>query len=323
MIIVTGGAGFIGSNLIAGLNRKGIDDILVVDSLQNGHKFRNLRGLQLSDYVDKEDFLGLLDAGGLGGKRIDAVFHQGACTDTMEWDGRYMLNNNYEFSKKVLLFCSPGKIPFIYASSASVYGKGDGGFREDPNGGNEYPLNVYAYSKHLFDSWVLRRMGGSGHQVAGLRYFNVFGPNEMHKGRMASMVYQVYRQIEERGYVELFKGADGVPDGGQKRDFVYVEDVVRVNLFLFEHREVSGIFNCGTGQARSFNDVAGILISLMGKGETRYIPFPEALKDTYQSFTEADISSLRRAGYDEPFNPLEDSLECYLHILQGNGGYLF
>ena len=322
MIIVTGGAGFIGSNLIAGLNSKGLKDILVVDSLFKGAKYRNLRGLKFSDYIDKDDFFSLLDSGSLEGKKIDAVFHQGACTDTMEWDGRYMLRNNYEFSRKVLLFCSPRKIPFIYASSASVYGKGDGGFREEPEGGNEYPLNVYAYSKHLFDSWVLGNISSIECQVAGLRYFNVFGPQEMHKGRMSSMIYQTYRQIEEKGFVELFEGTGGFRDGGQKRDFIYVEDVVRVNLFLFEHREVSGIFNCGTGQARSFNDVAGILISLMGKGEIRYIPFPEGLEDTYQSFTEADLYRLRRTGFNEPFESLEYTLGCYLNILQGNGGYL-
>lgn len=323
MIIVTGAAGLVGSNVVAGLNEKGYTDILAVDDLSEGIKYRNLRGLRIADYMDREDFLAEIESGCFKGKPIEAVFHQGACTDTMEWDGKYMLRANFEFSKKLLGFCETTGIQFIYASSASVYGKGDKGFVEDSEGKNEYPLNVYAYSKHLFDSWLRRNWDGLNIQVAGLRYFNVFGPQEMHKGAMASMVYQTYRQLKEKGFVKLFEGTDGYSDGEQKRDFVFVKDVVRVNLFLLEHPEVSGIFNCGTGEARSFNDVAKTLIGLLGQGEIRYVPFPESLRSTYQSFTEADLTRLRATGFQGEFRPLEETVKDYFRHLENHDGYLF
>ena len=323
MIIVTGAAGFIGSNLVAGLNAVGYTDILAVDDLADGARFRNLRGLKIADYLDRRDFLEMVEKGVCADIGIKAVFHQGACTDTMEWDGQYMLRNNFEYSKKLFCFCDKNRIPFIYASSASVYGKGESGFSEDPQGKNEYPLNVYAFSKHLFDSWLRARWAGLTCQVVGLRYFNVFGPQEMHKDKMASMVYRTYLQLKENGFVDLFDGTDGFPAGGQKRDFIYVRDVVRVNLFFLENPHISGIFNCGTGKSRSFNDVAGTLISLIGKGEIRYIPFPETLQGTYQSFTEADMSRLRNAGFTGEFMPLEETISEYYHFLQETEGYLF
>jgi len=322
MIVVTGAAGFIGSNLVAGLNAAGHTDILAVDDLAEGARFRNLRGLRIADYADSADFMKMIDGGLPRGTRIEAVLHQGACTDTMEWDGRYMLGNNFEYGKKLLRFCDSFRIPFIYASSASVYGKGESGFAEDAEGRNEYPLNVYAWSKHLFDAWLRAQSRGLRCQAVGLRYFNVFGPQEMHKGRMASMVYRTYIQLREKGFVELFEGTDGFPAGEQKRDFIHVSDVVRVNLFFLEHPEISGIFNCGTGKARSFNDVAKTLISLMGRGEIRYVPFPENLRGTYQSFTEADTARLVGAGFGEGFRPLEEAVGDYYRFLEDREGLL-
>jgi len=304
MIIVTGGAGFIGSNLVHALNAQGRDDVLVVDDLKRGEKFRNLVDLRVADYLDKDDLLTLLDTGDAKLADVEVVFHQGACSTTTEWDGRYMMRNNYEYSKRVLAWCLARQRPLIYASSAAVYG-GNQIFAEDP--ANERPLNVYGYSKLLFDQYV-RRLPPAGSQVAGLRYFNVYGPREDHKGTMASVAYHFHLQNRAAGQVRLFQGADGYGDGEQRRDFVYVRDVVEVNLWLWRHPEVAGIFNVGTGQAQTFNEVARAVLAHRGSGEIEYIPFPETLKGKYQSFTQADLTNLRAAGYEEPFASLEEGI---------------
>jgi len=321
MIIVTGGAGFIGSNLVAGLNSRGLDDILVVDSMGNSGKFKNLRGLEFSDYLEKGEFREALVKGLFDKKKIEAVFHQGACSDTLNTDGRYMIENNYRYSRDLLDFCLKRAVPFIYASSASVYGLGKKGFREEAE--CEFPLNLYAFTKHLFDRHVRKVLPRAKSQVAGLRYFNVFGPQEAHKGRMASMVFHAFHQVRNTGKVKLFEGSDGYGPGQQRRDFVFVDDAVKVNLFFLEHPDVSGIFNCGTGKSRTFSDLAMAVINAMGRGTVEYIPFPDDLKGKYQSFTEADLANLRSCGYTEPFENLDVAVKRYVKLLFEKDGYLF
>lgn len=311
MIIVTGGAGFIGSNLIAGLNQRGRSDILVVDDLRQGEKFINLADLQIEDYLDKADFLARTrDRENFA---ADALFHQGACSVTTEWDGQYMMRNNFEYSKKLLHYCLHREIPFIYASSAAVYGAGRG-FREEP--GCERPLNVYAYSKLLFDQYVRKALPAARTQIAGCRYFNVYGPREQHKNEMASVVYHLRRQWLESAKIRLFGACGNCEAGEQRRDFIHVSDTVAVNLWLFDHPKVSGIFNVGTGKSRSFNAMAHCVLDHYGKGELEYIAFPDHLKGHYQSFTEADISLLRKAGYEAGFTALEDGVRAYLDYLE-------
>jgi len=321
LIIVTGGAGFIGSNLVAGLNGKGIDDILVVDHVGRSEKYKNLRGLGFSDFIDRDDFRELVRRGAFKGKRIRALFHQGACSDTLNTDGDYMLDNNYRYSRELLDLAVAEGFPFIYASSASVYGSGGNGFREEP--GCEFPLNLYAFSKLLFDNYVRHKLPTAGSQVVGLRYFNVFGPQEAHKGKMASMVFHAYNSIIADGTIRLFEGSGGYGPGEQRRDFLAVEDAVKVNLFFMEHPEKSGIFNCGTGKSRSFQDLADSVIRSVGKGRVEYIPFPEEMKGKYQGYTKADLSRLRSAGFVAGFTPLEEAVERYVALLERNGGYLF
>jgi len=320
MIVVTGGAGFIGSNLVKNLNDKGIEDILIVDHLKDSAKMENLRGLQFIDYQDKSRFLSRIEHGGAGIGAIDAIFHIGACSDTMESDGAYMMETNYEYSKILLHHCLAGGIPFHYSSSASVYGNGEKGFREDP--ACEHPLNVYAYSKFLFDNYVRRLKPPVGSQVVGLRYFNVFGPQENHKGRMASIAFQLYNQLKKDGVARLFAGTDGYGDGEQRRDFICVQDVVRVHLFLWEQMNVSGVFNCGTGTAHTFNAMAQALIDRLGFGRIEYVPFPATLAGKYQSFTQADTTRLRAAGWDQEFTPLPKAVAEYCDCLESTGGYL-
>lgn len=311
MFIVTGGAGFIGSNIVRALNAQGVDEILVVDDLEDSRKFINLRDCKIWDYMDKREFRGVLEERKFNAK-VHVILHQGACSDTMESDGRYMMENNFSYSKALLHYAVEHRIPFVYASSAAVYGSG-GSFTEEP--ANEKPLNIYGYSKLLVDQYVRRIMPTAESTVVGLRYFNVYGPNEAHKGRMASMVYQVYRQLKDKGIAKLFQGSDGYAHGEQRRDFVYVDDVADVNLFFALGPPRKGIFNVGTGHSRSFNDMANIWISLLGFGEITYIPFPDELKGKYQSFTEADISALRRAGYEKPFTSLEEGIARYYKVL--------
>ncbi|MEO5377835.1 MAG: ADP-glyceromanno-heptose 6-epimerase [Magnetococcus sp. DMHC-6] len=309
MFIVTGGAGFIGANLIAELNRRGITQILVVDNLKNSIKFRNLIDLKFDDYLDKHDFLNRIQEGDFDQASIQAIFHQGACSDTMEYDGSYMMENNYNYSKILFHFAIANKIPFIYASSAATYGASIQ-FSEDQK--NEGPLNIYGYSKLLFDRYVQRHLPDLDSPVSGLRYFNVYGPREHHKGRMASMVYQLRHQLQTTSIAPLFEGSGGYGPGEQRRDFIFVNDVAQVNLFLAEGPLKKGIFNVGTGTSRPFNDIAHILIAHLGLGTIQYKPMPDTLKDKYQSFTEAEITRLRATGYDLPFTTLEEGIRATL-----------
>jgi ADP-L-glycero-D-manno-heptose 6-epimerase len=320
---VTGGAGFIGANIVKGLNDRGIDDIVVVDNLEKGDKFRNLTDCELADYVDKREFLNLLRQGKFA-RKIKAVFHEGACSDTMEHNGVYMMNNNYEYSKALLHVCQEKKIPYLYASSAAVYGGGRI-FKETRE--HEAPLNVYGYSKFLFDQYVRRMWAKRTAQIVGFRYFNVYGDREQHKGRMASVAFHHFNQFRDTGKVRLFEGCDGYGNGEQKRDFVSVEDVVAVNLFFLDHPKKSGIFNLGTGRAQPFNDIAVSVVNtlraakgmshltlaeMQQQGLVEYISFPEALRGKYQSFTQADISALRKAGYKKAFLTVEEGVERYM-----------
>lgn len=308
MYVVTGGAGFIGSNLVKSLNRRGITDVLVVDDLTDGTKFKNIVDCEIVDYLDKNVFLDkLTDNHYL--KKIKTIFHEGACSTTTEWNGRYMMENNYEYSKRLLHACMDSQIPLIYASSAAVYGLTPT-FLESSD--YESPLNVYGYSKLQFDRYVRKLLPVSSSQIVGLRYFNVFGPRESHKGAMASVMYHFNNQLKSQGIVKLFKGCDHYGDGEQRRDFIYVDDVVNVNLWFLENPHISGIFNVGTGQSRSFNDVAKAVIDYHGHGKIEYVPFPDHLKGYYQSFTEADINLLKSHGFDEPFTSLEEGIQQYL-----------
>jgi ADP-L-glycero-D-manno-heptose 6-epimerase len=325
-IVVTGAAGFIGSNLVKALNAHGAHDVLAVDDLKQGDKFANLVDCDIADYLDKDVFIDSLLNGAFDGG-IAAVLHQGACSDTTESDGRYMLRNNYEYSKRLLDFCREEDAPLIYASSAAVYGAGPE-FREDP--ACETPLNVYGYSKALFDHYLRRNWSARSAQVVGLRYFNVYGERERHKGRMASVALHFFDQYRAEGRVRLFKGSGGFGDGEQKRDFISVEDVVRANLFFLDHPDKSGIFNIGTGRAQSFNDVAVATVNvcrrhagqlpltlqqMQAQQVIEYIPFPADLIGKYQSYTEADISALRGAGYTTPFMSVEEGVARYVEKL--------
>ena len=312
MIIVTGGAGFIGSNLVLGLNQRGYDDILVVDHLTNGVKYKNLVDCQIADYLDRELFLEKLQQGFFCAEQVEAIFHQGACSTTTEWDGRYMMENNYEYSKELFHYCQQHEIPFIYASSAAVYGD-DNNFKEEL--AYEGPLNVYGYSKFQFDQFIRRFQSQLTAQVVGLRYFNVYGPREAHKGSMASVAFHLNNQIKESDSIRLFEGCDGYADGEQRRDFVYVGDVVDINLWFLDNPQVSGIFNTGTGRSQTFNDVANAVIAYHQRGKIEYIPFPEHLKGCYQSFTEANLEALRASGCDHQFKSVEEGVRLYMEWL--------
>ncbi|NOQ36074.1 MAG: ADP-glyceromanno-heptose 6-epimerase [Methylococcaceae bacterium] len=312
MIIVTGGAGFIGSNLVLGLNELGYDDILVVDNLTNGIKYKNLVDCKITDYLDKQSFLEKLENGFFRSQKIDAIFHQGACSTTTEWDGRYMMENNYEYSKSLFHYCQEHKIPFIYASSAAVYGA-DANFKESLE--FESPLNVYGYSKFQFDQYIRQFQGKLSSQVIGQRYFNVYGPREEHKGSMASVAYHLNNQIKESDKLRLFEGCDGYGNGEQRRDFIYVGDVVDINLWFLDNPNVSGIYNVGTGRSQTFNDVANSVIAYHNRGEIEYIPFPEHLKGCYQSYTEANLERLRIVGCDYQFKTVEQGVALYMEWL--------
>jgi len=303
MLIVTGGAGFIGSNLVHALNARGRDDILVVDDLTDGRKFANLAGARIADYLDRAEFRERIAAGGDFGP-VEAVFHQGACTDTTEWNGQYMLDQNFAVSKMLFGWCQARGVPLIYASSAAIYGSGDD-FREDAP--DPRPLNVYGWSKLLFDQWLARQVARTARTV-GLRYFNVYGPREAHKGRMASVVHHFDRQLRDTGTVRLFGASHGVGDGEHRRDFVFVGDVVAVNLWAFDSDRADGVYNVGTGQSRSFNDLARAVIAAHGSGRIAYIPMPADLGAAYQAFTEADIARLRHDGFTAGFLPIEDGV---------------
>ncbi|MGD0958766.1 MAG: ADP-glyceromanno-heptose 6-epimerase [Methylomonas sp.] len=312
MIIVTGGAGFIGSNLVLGLNDRGYDEILVVDDLQDGSKYRNLVEARIADYLDKNRFLHDLQQGLFRTLRINAVFHQGACSSTTEWNGQYMMENNYEYSKILFNYCQQHKIPFIYASSAAVYGGGQL-FKEQP--AYEAPLNVYGYSKFQFDQYFRRHFEKLSAQVVGLRYFNVYGPREAHKGGMASVAFHFNNQVKQDGELRLFAGCDGYDDGEQRRDFIYVGDTVDLNLWFLDNPHVSGIFNAGTGRSQTFNEVAHAVIRYHQCGNIRYIPFPEHLQGCYQSFTEANLDNLRAVGNLQQFKSVEEGVQLYMNWL--------
>lgn len=313
MIIVTGGMGFIGSNLVKALNDRGRNDIIVVDDLTDGRKFVNLVDCDYLEYFDKKTFLELVLSGGFDEDEIEVIFHQGACSDTTEWNGQFMMENNFEYTKVLFQFCQERKIQFIYASSAAVYGSGQV-FKEERE--FEAPLNVYGYSKFQFDQYLRFFENDLSAQAVGLRYFNVYGPREQHKGKMASVAYHNYNQIREQGFVKLFDAYDGYGAGEQSRDFIYIDDVVKVNLFFMDHPELSGIFNTGTGRAQPFNDIAKTIIQWAGMGKIEYIPFPEELKGRYQSFTQADISKLRMVGYKGAFKTVEQGVTEYLNWLK-------
>ncbi len=323
-IVVTGAAGFIGSNIVRGLNQRGFKDIIAVDDLTEGDKFRNLADLQIADYVDADDFYDRFSNGAYG--NVETVFHEGACSDTMESDGAYMMRNNYGVSCQLFDACQTQGTRLLYASSAAVYGGSDT-FKESPE--FERPLNVYGYSKLLFDQWVRRKTAmftAQTSQVVGFRYFNVYGPREQHKGRMASVAFHQFNQYKDKGVVKLFGGYDGYGAGEQKRDFVYVDDVVAVNLWFFDHADQSGVFNLGTGRAQPFNDVAlavvqgmteqrASLAQIIENEAVQYIDFPDALKGKYQSYTQADLSNLRASGCDHAFVNVATGVSRYLKHL--------
>ncbi len=320
MIIVTGGAGFIGSNLIQELNRVGEREILVVDNLApsanlSGPKFLNLWGAEYADYMDKVEFRRALAAGVIDGGSVRAILHQGACSNTLEDDGRYMMDNNFTYSKELLEFATGHGIPLVYASTAAVYGLSEG---FTPVAENERPLNVYGYSKLVFDNLVRRRFADTAKPVkstvVGLRYFNVYGPREQHKGRMASVIHHFTKQLKETGTIRMFEGSGGYGDGEQRRDFVFVKDLARINLFFAgllpesPKAPVQAVVNAGTGEARTFQAVAEALMGVHGAGAVEFIPFPGDLKNRYQHFTEADVAGLRAAGYTAAFTTLEEGI---------------
>jgi len=324
--VVTGAAGFIGSNLVKALSDRGITDILAVDDLTNGAKFANLADCDIAEYLDKDEFIERLENGDFDGQ-LSAVLHQGACSDTTEMNGRLMMDANYRYSRRLLDWCISDEVHLIYASSAAIYGA-NREFHETRE--CEAPLNIYGYSKFLFDQLVRRRYEERTAQIVGLRYFNVYGEREAHKGRMASVAHHFFHQYRGADHVRLFTGSGGYGDGEQRRDFVSVEDCVNVNLFFLANPGRSGIFNVGTGAAQSFNDVAVATVNACRKarGESpltltalrerniiQYIPFPEDLKGRYQSYTQADISALRAAGYDEPFLTVEEGVARYCQKL--------
>ncbi len=311
MIIVTGGAGFIGSNLVKTLNDQGIEDIIIVDNLGSSQKFLNLNRLKFHDFIDKVSFPEKLPKLG----KVETIIHQGACSSTTETDVNYLINNNYNYSKVLLHYCLENETDLIYASSASVYGNGDAGFREDP--ACEYPLNGYAFSKFIFDNYVRKVYSAEKYksQITGLRYFNVYGYQENHKGSMASVPFHFFNQAKETGEIKVFEGSENF-----LRDFIFVEDVAEVVRFFIKNKK-SGIYNCGTGQERSFMDMAEIFVKLHGNCKINTIPFPDNLKGKYQAFTKADISKLRNAGFTGEFTSLENGMAKYLERLKDNNGY--
>lgn len=330
-IVVTGAAGFIGSNIVKSLNERGESNILAVDNLSRADKFHNLADCEIADYLDKDHFRAALDAGSFDGD-LAAILHQGACSDTMHTDGRYMMENNYRYSVDLLAYAQSESVPLIYASSAAVYGAGPV-FKEDRE--NEHPLNVYGYSKFLFDQVVRRRWDENTAQVVGLRYFNVYGPREAHKERMASVAFHCYNQYRETGKVKLFEGSGNYAAGEQRRDFISVEDAVKVNLYFLDNPKKAGIFNCGTGASQTFNDVAVATVNalraeagenplsladLTRQGVIEYVPFHAGLKSKYQSFTEADLAELRSVGYDAPFFNVQTGVSRYVEWLIESGG---
>ena len=325
-IVVTGAAGFIGSNLVQALNARGATNIIAVDNLQKSDKFRNLADAEIADYLDQDEFLARLSGGDFDDD-LSAILHEGACSDTLETDGRYMMRNNYRYSVDLLTHCQDNDVPFLYASSAAVYG-GSKAFREER--ACEAPLNIYGYSKFLFDQYVRRTLPERTAQIAGFRYFNVYGPREAHKGRMASAAYHFFEQYRAERHVKVFGASDGYAAGEHQRDFVAVADVVNAKLDFLDHPQRSGIFNLGTGHAASFNSVAVAAINACRKSEGRppatlaelvrdeeivYTAFPPQLIGQYQSYTQADLTRLRAAGCATTFAAVEEGVGHYVESL--------
>ena len=316
MILVTGGGGFIGSNLVSALNQRGHSEILLVEDLSDGHKILNLSDCRIADYLDKDLCLNRLEADIKFDAPIECVFHLGACSDTTEWNGRYMMEANFRFSRALFDYCAKHAIPFVYASSAAVYGSSSK-FSEIAE--NERPLNVYGYSKLTFDQYVRYRLPRIDSLAIGLRYFNVYGPREQHKGRMASVIWHFHRQLEERGVVRLFDASHGYLAGEQQRDFIHVDDAVSVTLWCAEQRPAaSGIYNCGTGRAESFNAVGTAIVDWYGRGSIEYIEFPHELDAAYQAYTQADLARLRSIGYSGAFKNVSAGVREYLSWLAGS-----
>ena len=313
MIVVTGSNGFIGSNLIKGLNEIGYKDIIAVDDQDDPELKENIAHCDVQDFLNIDEFINLIRNNEIDGTKIRAIFHQGACSNTMEWDADFLYNNNLLYSKELLNFSQKTKVPLIYASSASVYGAGKI-FKESVE--YEDPINLYAYSKFKFDQLVRQELIKSETQIVGLRYFNVYGPQEQHKGTMASVAFHLHNQLKDNEEIKLFEGSEGYDDGEQRRDFIYVEDVVKVNLWFLKNQKVSGIFNVGTGKSQTFNEVAHSVINWNKRGKINYVPFPEKLKGAYQSFTQADISKLREAGYKDEFLNVQEGIKKYLDRLE-------
>lgn len=313
MIVVTGGAGFIGSNLVLALNARGCDDIIVVDDLSDGHKCANLAAARIADYFDRDEWLKLVLSSGARDFDIECVYHLGACSDTTSWDGRAMMESNFSYSRAIFDYCTQLGIALVYASSAAVYGTGT---QFDEVASNEHPLNIYGYSKLVFDQYVRKRLPSIKSLVAGLRYFNVYGPREQHKGRMASVALHLHRQLLQDGRLRLFGASHGYGPGEQRRDFVYVDDVVDVTMWLAQQPSIrSGLYNCGTGRAESFNAVAEAVLAFHGRGTLEYIDFPTDLVDAYQPYTEADVTRLRAAGYAPSLRDVASGVREYLHWL--------
>jgi len=319
MIIVTGGAGFIGSALIAALNNRNITDILVVDQLGCDQRWKNLRNLSFADYVEKDDFLEMVIDDQFDDS-IEAIFHLGACSDTTETNASYLIKNNYEYTKLLAQWATECDIRFIYASSAATYGDGSAGFSDNEMEIERLkPLNMYGYSKQLFDLWAQRT--GLLQQIAGLKYFNVFGPNEYHKGDMQSFCLKAFKQISNEAKVRLFKSYESeFKDGEQVRDFIYVKDAVDMTLYFLDNPELCGLFNIGTGEPRTWNDlVIAVFVAMGKKPHIEYIEMPDTIRNQYQYYTCADISKLRRAGYNKKTTSLEDSIKDYIqNYLQKN-----
>ena len=313
MIVVTGSNGFIGSNLIKGLNEIGYKDIIAVDDQDDPELKENIAHCDIQDFLNINEFINLIRNNEIDGTKIRAIFHQGACSNTMEWDADFLYKNNLLYSKELLNFSKKTRTPLIYASSASVYGAGKI-FEESVE--NEDPINLYAYSKFKFDQLVRQELIKSETQIVGLRYFNVYGPQEQHKGTMASVAFHLHNQLKDNEEIKLFEGSDGYDDGEQRRDFIYVEDVVKVNLWFLENQKVSGIFNVGTGKSQTFNEVAHSVINWNKRGKINYIPFPEKLKGAYQSYTQANISKLRKVGYKDEFLNVQEGVKKYLDRLE-------
>lgn len=320
MIIVTGGAGFIGSAIAAALNSRGIDDILIVDELASDKRWKNLINLSFADYIEKDDFLKMVLENKIT-QPIQAIFHMGACTDTTETDASYLIKNNYEYTKLLARWAADSNIRFIYASSAATYGDGSVGFSDDEQKIHVLkPLNMYGFSKQLFDLWALRV--GLLKKIVGLKYFNVFGPNEYHKGKMRSFILKAFEQINETDRVRLFKSHNpDYADGEYVRDFIYIKDAVDMTLFFFDNPQINGLFNIGTGKARSWNSLVKAVFAAMDKKPViEYIEMPNELQSQYQYFTQAETSKITNAGYNKPTTTLDDAIADYVknYLIKGN-----